>query len=132
MIAAQHGVYLTVDDAAYLADVLDHVCRTVHPSARLADLARRLRKSCVALTPTQESSRNHLRDVHSEPDVSHHAAYDLLDTDEAARLLNCSAANIRDLVRRGRLPAHRAGNRWLIPARLVVERAERQAARRAR
>lgn len=130
MIAAQHGVYLTVDDAGYLADALDHVCRTAHPSARLADLARRLRKSCAALTPTQEIGRNHLRDVQSELDVSDHRAYDLLDTDEAARLLGCSAANVRDLVRRGRLPGHRAGNRWLLPARVVVERAERQAARR--
>ncbi|ORW02483.1 helix-turn-helix domain-containing protein [Mycobacterium kyorinense] len=131
MITAQHGLYLTVDDAAYLADFLDHVCRSMRPSPRLADFARRLRKSCAALTPAQENGRNHLRGVHSELDVSDHAAYDLVDTDEAARLLGCSAANVRDLVRRGRLPARRAGNRWLLPARVVVERAERKAGRRA-
>jgi excisionase family DNA binding protein len=131
VITAQHGLYLTVDDAAYLAEFLDHVCRNMHPSPRLADFARRLKKSCAALTPAQENRRNHLRGVHSEPDMSEHRAYDLVDTDEAARLLGCSAANVRDLVRRGRLPAQRAGNRWLLPARVVIERAERKAARRA-
>ncbi|EUA09411.1 DNA binding, excisionase family domain protein [Mycobacterium kansasii 732] len=131
MITAQHGVYLTADDAAYLSEFLDHVCRDMRPSAKLVDFARRLKKSCAALTPTQENGRNRLRAVHSEAEVSNMAAYDLVDTDEAARLLKTSAANVRDLVRRGRLPAQRVGNRWLLPARVVVERAERQAARRA-
>lgn len=131
MITAQHGLYLTADDAAYLADFLDHVCRKMHPSPRLVDFARRLRKSCAALTPAQENGRNHLRHVHSEPEVSDHRAYDLVDTDEAARLLGCSAANVRDLIRRGKLPAHRAGRGYVLPARAVVERAERKAGRRA-
>lgn len=130
MITAQHGVYLSADEATYLTNFLDHVCRAMQPSPKLVDFARRLKKSCVGLTPTQEIGRNRLRGVHSEPDVGDHAAYDLVDTDEAARLLECSAANVRDLVRRGRLPGHRSGNRWLLPARAVVERAERQAARR--
>ena len=57
--------------------------------------------------------------------------YDLVSTSEAARILGISAHGVRDLVRRGQLPAHNTGTRWLLPARLVVARAERQAAHRA-
>jgi hypothetical protein len=92
------GVLLDADDARYLADLLDHLCITARPSARLAHVAARLRKSCDSLTPTQG---NRLRGVQPEPDASQHAPYDLVDTDEAARLLGCSPANVRDLIRRG-------------------------------
>lgn len=131
MITRVTGVLLDPDDARYLADLLDHLCRTTRPSARLTHLAGRLRKSCASLTSTQENGPNHLRDVHIEADPSDHRPYDLLDTDEAARLLGITPAGVRDLIRRGRLTAHRAGRGYLLPARLVVERADRKAARRA-
>ncbi|WP_111512240.1 helix-turn-helix domain-containing protein [Mycobacterium kyogaense] len=124
-VSAQRGVFLTLDDAEFLADLLDHVCRTARPSPRVSHLARRIRKSFDSLMPAQA---NHLRDVTSGYDPSNPRAYDVLDVSEAAHLLGCTPANVRDLIRRGKLPAHRAGNRWALPARAVVERAERRAA----
>ena len=122
------GVFLTLDDAGYLADLLDHLCRTQQPSARLAHLSNRMRKSCDSLTPTQG---NRLRGVQSQPDPGDPAAYDLVDAAEAARLLGITPAGVRDLLRRGKLPGVRRGGRWMLPARVVVERAERRGARRA-
>jgi excisionase family DNA binding protein len=61
----------------------------------------------------------------------HHATYDLMDTAEAAAILGITPGGVRYLADAGRIPAHRAGGRRLYPARAVVERAERQAARRS-
>lgn len=130
-VTPQHGVFLTADDAGYLADLLEHLCRTKHPAPRLAHLAGRFRKSCAALTPTQENGPNRLRDVPTGTDEGHYAAYDLVDSGQAAQMLGIGPAGVRDLIRRGKLPGHRAGNRWVLPARAVVERAERQADRRS-
>ncbi|MCV7005659.1 helix-turn-helix domain-containing protein [Mycobacterium gordonae] len=55
----------------------------------------------------------------------------MLDTGEAAAILGIGPNGVRDLVRRGKLPAHRAGGRLLLPALPVVERAERRAAKRS-
>ncbi|WP_205848862.1 helix-turn-helix domain-containing protein [Mycolicibacterium mucogenicum] len=69
--------------------------------------------------------------MESQCDAGQAAAYDLVDVKEAAGILGCSPANVRDLIARGRLAGHRAGRNWLLPARVVVERAERRAARHA-
>lgn len=42
------------------------------------------------------------------------SAHDLLSTAQAAAVLGCTPGNVRDLARRGALPAHRAGGRWLV------------------
>lgn len=52
-------------------------------------------------------------------------AHDLLDTRQAAAALGCSPGNVRDLARRGALPAHRTGGRWLFERDGVDLRADR-------
>ncbi len=51
------------------------------------------------------------------------SSHDLLDSEEAAAMLGCSASNVRDLARRGALPAHRSGGRWLLERDAVQLRA---------
>lgn len=51
------------------------------------------------------------------------SGHDMLDTDEAAAILGCSASNIRDHCRRGTLPAHRTAGRWLLEREGVQLRA---------
>ncbi len=51
------------------------------------------------------------------------SSHDLLSTEEAANLLGCSPSNVRDLARRGALPGHRAGGRWLLEREGVQLRA---------
>lgn len=50
------------------------------------------------------------------------SAHDLVSTVEAATLLGCTAGNVRDLARRGALPAHRTGGRWLFERDGVEQR----------
>ncbi len=51
------------------------------------------------------------------------SSHDLLSSEEAADLLGCSPSNVRDLARRGALPAHRSGGRWLLERDAVELRA---------
>jgi len=51
------------------------------------------------------------------------SAHDLLTADEAADLLGCTPNNVRDLARRGALPGHRTGGRWLLERDAVALRA---------
>jgi excisionase family DNA binding protein len=51
------------------------------------------------------------------------SAHDLLSSEEAADLLGCSPGNVRDLLRRGALPGHRTGGRWLLEREAVQLRA---------
>jgi excisionase family DNA binding protein len=114
------GVLLADDEVCYLLDLLDQVVRMgAQPGPKAADLIRRLRKTCA-----DASAR--VQNPHAAPQ---HARYDLVDTREAAALLGISESGVRDLVRRGKLPGHRAAGRWLLPSASVVERAERKAAR---
>jgi len=128
-ISAQAGVFITADDAALIADVLDTACRTMRPSPRVADLARRLRRTvdkAAAASPSANESANG-RDV--QPDPGDIRAHDLLTAGEAARVIGCTPTNVRWLRQRGHLPAHRAGGRWLSPAAAVIKYSERRAAR---
>lgn len=135
-VSAQHGLFVTVEDALFIADRLDKLCAGKDTApARLAHVSKRLRQACAALTPSQEKTgsdrRKHLRGVPFDPEPGDYERYDVVETGEAAQLLGCSAANIRDLIRRDRLPARRAGNRWLVSSSAVLELAQRKAARRA-
>jgi excisionase family DNA binding protein len=124
------GVILTDEEARYLADVLDAACRAMRPSPRVADLARQLRRTVGTPAATNASANESANGRDTQPDPGDIRGHDLLTAGEAARILECSTANVRYLRQRGHLPAHRAGSRWLYPAAAVVARAERQAARR--
>jgi excisionase family DNA binding protein len=111
------GVYLDIEEARYLAEVLEHAARIGNPSPRVADLIARLRK--VVDTANEPASG---RDNGRDP--GNYRAYDLCTCAEAAGILACSTANVRYLRSKGRLPAHRVGGRWLYPVRAVERLAE--------
>jgi hypothetical protein len=130
LITAQQGVFITADDAALLADVLDTACRTMRPSARVADLARRLRQTVDRAAPASDGANGSANARAPQPDPGDIRAHDLLTAGDAARVIECTTANIRYLREHGHLPAHRAGSRWLYPAAAVVDYAERRASKR--
>ncbi|AWT55805.1 helix-turn-helix domain-containing protein [Mycolicibacterium smegmatis] len=124
------GVLLEVSEAAVLLATIEDLCRRTgrQPTGRLGPLITKLRR---ATAESDGSATNTVRSFGNREDSAEHCAYDLVSTGEAARILGISAHGVRDLVRRGQLPAHNTGTRWLLPVRLVERRAERQAARRA-
>ncbi|MHC9294183.1 helix-turn-helix domain-containing protein [Mycobacterium sp. LTG2003] len=131
------GVLLTVDDARYVLAAFDALLtdgRSASP--RLARFINELRKTVakasVSTGVSGDYARNDRVHEHNKPNPGKVTAYDLLDANEAATILGITPNAARDLARRGRIPARRAGTRWLYPAGPVVERAERKAARAAR
>lgn len=130
MITQVNGLLLAPDDARYLLDALDALLSDRRASPRLADFVARLRRSAGKLASTQENTCVDVSIVGAQQDSAHTAAYDLVDSGEAARILGCTPANVRDLARRGRLPRHRAGGRWVYPARSVEGLATERAAKR--
>ncbi|MFN6549497.1 helix-turn-helix domain-containing protein [Mycolicibacterium septicum] len=136
MITGFRGVVLLdSNDAAYLAAALGRLSDALaghglRPSEQLVALRTKLAKACASASDSTPDTCADIRTVGAQQDSQHTALYDLVDTDEAARILGCTPANVRDLARRGRLPAHRAGRGWLYPAASVVARAEHRAAKR--
>lgn len=130
MIESVRGVLLGAEDARFLVDALDALLVDRRPSPRLADVIARLRRTAGKLASAQENTDAGARTFGAQQDSGHTAAYDLVDTGEAAAILGCTPANVRDLARRGRLPAHRAGRGWVYPARSVEVLAEQRAAHR--
>lgn len=129
------GVLLDGDDVAYVLAALDKLLQGRRASAQLADFIARLRKAAKSVVPQPDSdvsTGESARLLGVQTDSRHTALYDLLGSAEVAKVLGCTSGNVRDLRARGRLPAHKAGGRWLYPAAAVIARAERQAARRGR
>ncbi len=131
MIERVSGILLEPTDAQYLVDALDALLRERRPSAQLAAFIDRLRKTVAKLAVQAPETGVHARELGGQQTSAHTAAYDLVDTSEAAAILDITPNGVRDLVYRDRLPAHRAGGRLLLPAAAVVARAERRAARKA-
>jgi len=130
VIERVNGVLLDADDARYLLGALDALLAERTASPRLNALVARLRRIAEKLAPTQEDTPLDVRKVDGQGDSGHIAPYDLVDTREAAAILGCTSANVRDLARRGKLPRHRAGRGWVYPAASVVALAEKRAAKR--
>lgn len=97
--------------AAKLADALD-VLNTADPAmripAKMVLIRDELRRATAAFVYADA------KDVWRELVSSAPLPHDLIDTAEAARILRCGEANVRHLVRRGRIDAERIGGRWLI------------------
>lgn len=129
MIQRFAGVILDIEEARYLADVLEHAARLGQPSARVADLIRRLRREVGKPEMPHTDANKNVSDRAKPPDPGEVRAHDLLTSAEAAAAIGCTAANVRYLRRRGVLPAHRAGSRWLYPAATVVEYGEHRASK---
>jgi len=123
-------VVIDVSEAAVLVGTIEDLCRRMRrqPTGRLGPIIAKLRR---AIAESDGSAAKTVRPLGAAANPAEDCTYDLVSTGEAARILGISAHGVRDLVRRGQLPAHNTGTRWLLPARLVVARAERQAARRA-
>lgn len=136
MITGLRGVVLLdSNDAAYVAEALSRFFKVLsdqgsRPSQQLVDTQSKLRKAAVSASVSVQNEGPRVRSLGQHHDPPQGGLYDLVDSVAAARILGCTPANVRDLARRGRLPAHRAGSRWLYPAAAVVERAELQAAKR--
>jgi excisionase family DNA binding protein len=123
----RRAVLVDVADAAVLVAALGDLLRRTNrqPTARLVAVLKRLNRSiCDASGPKSVTM------FAPEPDSRQHSACDLCTTAEAGKILGISPHAVRALVRRGRLPAHTTGSRWLLPIRTVVIRAERQASKR--
>ncbi|ULN47975.1 helix-turn-helix domain-containing protein [Mycolicibacterium goodii] len=129
-IAPQLGVFVSLDDARRLLALIDSASRVARPSAAAADVARRLRQSvesCAKLSPAQENPQSA---VHSGVGPIHSGRHDHLTAAEAARILGCTPANLRDLRRRGVLAGQQVGREWLYRADEVHARAERRSGHR--
>ncbi|QNI06501.1 helix-turn-helix domain-containing protein [Mycobacterium kubicae] len=132
MIEQVSGVLLSLDDARYALDAFDALLVDRYPTARLDQFIGQLRKSVAHASDTAATCRADARKVGEQQDSAHTAPYDLIDTKQAAPILGIKPNGVRDLVRRGKLPAHKAGGRLLLPALSVVELAEKRAAKRGR
>lgn len=124
------GIILSGQEVHYALKAFEVLLRDRRPSPQLAEFLARLQRAYVE---SDVHRRNACGDVRlSDPDGTPRGflAGDVLDVAEAAKVLGIGAAGVRDLARRGRLPAVRAGRRWLLHAGSVVARAERQAAQR--
>ena len=130
MIERVNGVLLEPDDARYLLDALNALLTDRRPSPRLADFIARLRKTSVKADVSTAKTDADVREVGNEEDSPHDRLYDLVTTGEAATVLGLTPGGVRDLARRGSIPAYRAGGRWVYPARSVVALAEQRAAKR--
>lgn len=136
MIERVSGVLLDHADASYLAEAMHQVFGAMAscgltPRPAWVSAQQKLAKACVGASESGRDTHADAREVGAQQDSTHTALYDLVDTNEAAKILGCTAANVRDLRRRKRIPAHHAGGRWVYPAAVIVARAEKQAARRA-
>jgi hypothetical protein len=121
------GIHLSVEDVRALLEVLESACRVARPDARAEHVITQLRR---IVRKTDSPVSRDLRCRADGYDTAHHRLYDVVDSAEAASLLSISQAGVRDLRRRGQLPGHRAGGRWLYPVATIIERAERKAAAR--
>lgn len=122
---------LSLDDARFAVEAFGALLRDRRPSAALADFIERLRVRTDAATGVSgRIAGTDARTVAAQRGSPEHAPYDVLTSTEAAAILGITANGVRDLARRGRLAAHRAGGRWLYPATAVVAHSERRAARR--
>jgi excisionase family DNA binding protein len=136
-ISAQHGVFVTADDAAYIAEALRLLGRLLaeqrsQPSARLASVTTKLARCAESGSPAPGNGSRSLPLRAPDAEGVHHPDYATVTPAEAARILGCGPRNARDLAARGRIPAHRAGGRWLLDAASVEAHARRKAARRSR
>jgi hypothetical protein len=131
VIERVEGVMLGADDAAFLIEMFEQLRkRGLNVAGRLADFEARLRKACANVSSRAENSCADVSKVGEQQDSGHAAPYDLVDSGEAARILGCTSANVRDLARRGTLPRHRAGRGWVYPAASVIALSEKRAAGR--
>jgi excisionase family DNA binding protein len=117
------AVLLTPGAARVLVELVNRYAQTLRTRG-----ARFTPGVAALLAQLEEVTADAGTDANARTPVGQHhwqalSAHDLLSTMEAAALLGCSAGNVRDLARRGALPAHRSGGRWLLERDAVELRA---------
>ncbi|MCA4997739.1 helix-turn-helix domain-containing protein [Tsukamurella tyrosinosolvens] len=125
------AIVLTDSEIRYLLDVLAETQTAlqrhgVRRSPRADAFIDRLRR--VATPQTRQEHSAETTDHAPGSANGDSRRYDLLTPAEAGRILGLSSDGVRARIRRGRLPAYRAGGRWLVLAADVVAEAERRAA----
>jgi excisionase family DNA binding protein len=125
------GTLLSSEDADYVAKALDLLRGILtdqgsRPTPRLDAVAEKLRRTVAKTGVSGPKTGADARFVASQGNSADHQGYAFVDTDQAARILGCSTNNVRDLARRGALPARQAGGRWIFDAEAVMRRAERR------
>lgn len=145
------AVILDPAEVDYVARALEHLAQVMaerrdengnpspsQPSARLATLTAKLRRAVDSL-PVGDMAADHTEqtepsaqpsDVRALQRDSMHGGRHELGTGEAARALGITPGGVRDLARRGRLPARHTGTRWVYPASAVDAEAEHRKAAR--
>ncbi|MGA5465583.1 helix-turn-helix domain-containing protein [Mycobacterium sp. NPDC050041] len=134
MITAQAGVFITADDAAYIAEALRLLGRLMaeqrsQPSARLQSVTTKLANAAETGSGATPNGSETLPLRAPHPEGVHARDYATVTAAEAARIIGCGPRNVRDLVRRGRLAARRSGGTWLVDAAAVEAHAARKACR---
>ena len=128
------AVILEPAEAAYVVEALQLLARLLaerrsRPTARLVSVTAKLAKA--AETGSAATVNGSERTAVRAPDTSdvHAPGYATVTPAEAARIIGCGPRYIRDLVRRGRLVARRAGGRWLVDTASVEGYARRRVER---
>lgn len=109
------GVYLAPEDARTLADALayceDALIKTGRQwTPKMRRLQSDITAACVSGTDADA------RKLADRTRATSLLGHEFVDTATAARILGCSPGNVRDLARRGTLPARRVGRVWLVSA----------------
>ncbi|MDC8982163.1 helix-turn-helix domain-containing protein [Mycobacterium marinum] len=125
------GVMISVADARYVLAALEALLTGRSPSAQLSQFIGQLRKTVVRASDSGSDTSVDVRKLGLQQDSGHHGLYDLVDSGEAAAIIGCTSANVRDLGKRGRIPRYLAGGRWVYPVASVIAWAERKAAKRS-
>jgi hypothetical protein len=130
MIERIAGTLLAPDDADYVFRALKLLSELLgkqgsRPTPRLAEVTAKLGKTVAQADVSGRKTDATARNQGPQADSSDDFGYALISSAEAANILGCSPGNVRDLRRRGVLPARSSGGRWLYKASDVVRRAER-------
>ena len=129
-------VLLEPSEADYLARALVLLQQLLvenrsQPTPRLQQVTAQLARCAEHGSAAGSNGSDNCRTRASDTDGGEYRDYATVTAAEAARILECGERNVRDLARRGRIPARRSGGVWLLDAGAVEARAQRQAARRA-
>lgn len=122
MILGLRGVVLLDRAEADLLAAALRDCRDTL-AADGADMPATLSKACNRIEKACRDASAGVPDVSSQADQTdsvHADLRDFVDTKQAASIIGCSPANVRDLARRGTLSGRRVSGRWFYPKDAVV------------
>lgn len=128
MIERISGVMVGPDDVDFLVRALEMLgelltIRGAAPTQKLTAITDELRAG-VNTGVTRSKAGADARFVDAESYSAHTPWHAFLDTKRAADILGITPNGVRDLARRGSLPARRAGRQWLLDAAAVIRKAE--------